>query len=75
MQNVLTAIVVAFNFFPGYKTASGALTLMAVAMATAFNAFAPQIGLPAFPAEWLEVATVTGNALLGVGVANKLVKA
>lgn len=75
MPNILTAIVVALNFFPGYKTAAGAVTLMAVAMGTAYNAAAPQLGLPAIPAEILDFGTVAGNAVLGVGVANKFVKA
>ena len=75
MQNVLTAIVVALNFFPGYKTAAGAVVLMGVAMGAAYNAAAPQLGLLAIPAEILDFGTVAGNAVLGVGVANKFVKA
>ena len=41
----------------------------------AYNAAAPQLGLPAIPAEILDFGTVAGNAVLGVGVANKFVKA
>lgn len=71
MNNILSAIVVAFNFFPGYKTAAGAVTLLAVAVATAYNATAPAIGTPLVPSEWIEFGTVAGNAVLGLGVANK----
>lgn len=73
MSNVLSAIIVALNFFPGYKTAAGAVTLLAVACATAYNAAVPSfgIGLPPVPAEWIDFGTVAGNAVLGVGVANK----
>ena len=71
MQNILSAIIVALNFAPGYKTAAGAVTLLAVAVATAYNATAPSIGTPLVPTEWIDFGTVAGNAVLGLGVANK----
>jgi hypothetical protein len=72
MQNILSAILVAFNFFPGYKTKAGAVVLLGVAVGTAYNAAAPSLGLPGLPGEWLATGAVVGNAVLGVGVANKL---
>ena len=75
MQNILSAIVLAFNFFPGYKTAAGAVMLMGVAIGTAYNVAAPQLGTPALPADWLATGAVIGNAVLGVGVANKFTAA
>lgn len=71
MQNILSAIVLAFNFFPGYKTKAGAVALLAVAVGSAYNAAAPQLGLPGVPADWLSFGAVAGNAVLGLGVANK----
>lgn len=71
MQNILSAIILAFNIFPGYKTQAGAVALLAVAVGTAYNTAAPQLGLPAIPADWLTFGAVAGNAVLGVGVANK----
>lgn len=73
MQNLLTTIVMALDFFPGYKTKAGAVVLVGVAVASAYNTFlAPQFGLPAVPADWVADASLVGNAVLGVGVANKL---
>ena len=73
---MLNAIFLALNFLPGYKTKLGALTLVVVAASTAYNAVcASAFGLPTIPTEWLSDATVVGNAVLGVGVANRLVKA
>lgn len=71
MNNILSAIVLAFNFFPGYKTAAGAVTLLGVAVAVAYNTAAPTLGTPPVPAEWIDFGTVAGNAVLGLGVANK----
>lgn len=75
MQNILSAIIVAFNFFPGYKTKAGAVVLLGVAAGTAYNAAAPQLGLPPIPGDYLTNATIAGNAILGVGVANKFTAA
>lgn len=72
MQNILSAIVLAFNFFPGYKTQAGAVVLLGVAIGSAYNAAAPQLGLPAIPGDILVFGATAGNAVLGVGVANKL---
>lgn len=72
MQNILSVIIAALNFAPGYKTQIGAVTLLAVAVGSAYNAAAPQIGLPAIPGDWLVFGATAGNAVLGVGVANKL---
>lgn len=68
---MLNAIILALNFFPGYKTKAGAVVLAGVAVATVYNSLAPQFGFPAIPAEYLGDATVLGNAVLGIGVANK----
>ena len=72
MQNILSAIVLAFNFFPGYKTKAGAVVLLGAALGAAYNGAAPMLGLPAIPGDYLVNATIAGNAILGVGVANKL---
>lgn len=72
MLNLLNLIIASLNFAPGYKTKAGAVVLLGVAVATAYNAAAPSFGLPALPADYLADATVIGNAVLGVGVANKL---
>ena len=75
MDKLLSAIILALNFFPGYKTKAGAVVLVGVAFATAYNTYiAPQFGLPALPENFVSDATVIGNAVLGVGVANKLAK-
>lgn len=75
MNSILTAITLALNFFPGYKTKAGAVVLVGVAVATAYNSLiVPQFGLPPIPAEYLGDATVIGNAVLGVGVANRIAK-
>lgn len=71
MQNILTMIIAALNFAPGYKTQVGAVTLLAVAVGSAYNTAAPHLGLPAIPSDWLVFGATAGNAVLGVGVANK----
>lgn len=73
---MLNAIFLALNFFPDYKTKTGALMLVLVATGTAYNSFVvPQFGLPPVPADWLTAGAVTGNAVLGVGVANNKIAA
>lgn len=76
MKNLFTMLFLALDFAPGYKRAVGAAILAASAVAVAYNNFlAPQFGLPAVPGELIEGATVTGNAVLGVGVASAAVRA
>ena len=73
---MLNAIFLALNFFPNYKTKAGALMLVGVALGTAYNSLiVPQFGLPPVPADWLTATAVTGNAVLGVGVANNKIGA
>ena len=70
---MLNYVLLALNFFPGYKTKIGAVALVGVAVGTAYNALiVPQFGVPPIPGDWLAAGTVAGNAVLGVGVANKL---
>jgi hypothetical protein len=71
MDKLLTMLVLALDFMPGYKRKTGALMLAATAAAVAYNNFvAPTFGLPIVPADYVTAAGVVGNAVLGIGAAS-----
>ena len=70
MQSYLSLIVGALNFFPGVKTKAAAVAALLLAIISAWNAAAPNIGVDfiiTIP-DWVN-ATVL--AALGIGAANQ----
>ena len=70
MGNLLTTVLGLLNFLPGWKTRIAAVAALLLAIASAWNSAAPQIGVDfviTIP-DWLQAATL---ALLGVGAANQ----
>lgn len=71
MQNLLSLILGYMNFAPGLKTKIAAVAAFLLAIVSAFNAMAPQVGIDfviTIP-EWLNSAVL---ALLGIGAANQI---
>jgi hypothetical protein len=70
MQAFLSLILGSLNFFPNIKTKLAAVAALALAIVSAWNAAAPQIGVDfvvTIPG-WINAAVL---ALLGVGAANQ----
>ncbi len=69
-MNYISIIVSLANILPGYKTKIAALAAFLLAIVSAWNSLAPQIGsdlIVQIP-EWINAAVL---ALLGVGAANQ----
>ena len=70
-MNYINIIVSLANVLPGYKTKIAAVAALLLAIVTAWNGAAPQLGLEGailtIP-DWLQAAVL---ALLGVGAANQ----
>jgi len=71
MSNLLTTILGLLNIAPGWKTRIAAVAALLLAVVSAWNGAAPQLGLEGavltIP-DWLNAAVL---ALLGVGAANQ----
>lgn len=70
MQAYLSLILNAVNFFPGVKTRLAAVAALALAIITAWNSAAPQLGVDFIVhiPDWINAGVL---ALLGVGAANQ----
>ena len=70
MGNLLSVIVGALNFMPGYKTRAAAVAAFALAIISAWNTAAPGLGVD-FQIVVPEIVNSVVLALLGVGAANQ----
>jgi hypothetical protein len=71
MSNLLTTVLSLLNIAPGWKTKIAAVAALLLAVVSAWNGTAPQLGLEGWVVtipEWLNAAVL---ALLGVGAANQ----
>lgn len=70
-MNIVSVILSALNFLPGWKTKIAAVAALLLAIVSAWNSAAPELGVDfiiTIP-EWLNSAVL---ALLGVGAANQV---
>ena len=71
MQSIITIVLSALNIAPGWKTRIAAVAALLLAVISAWNGAAPQLGLEGavltIP-DWINAAVL---ALLGVGAANQ----
>lgn len=70
-MNIVSVILSALNFLPGWKTKIVAVAALLLAVVSAWNSAAPELGVDfiiTIP-EWLNSAVL---ALLGVGAANQV---
>lgn len=70
-MNIVSVILSALNFLPGWKTKIAAVAALLLAVVSAWNSAAPELGVDfiiTIP-EWLNSAVL---ALLGVGAANQV---
>lgn len=69
-MNYISIILSVLNVAPGYKTKIAAIAAFLLAIVSAWNSLAPQIGseLVVQIPEWINAAVL---ALLGVGAANQ----
>lgn len=71
MQAYLNLIIGALNFFPGVKTKAAAVAALALAIISAWNGAAPQLGLEGAVVHIPEWINATVLAALGIGAANQ----
>lgn len=71
MQNYLTLIINAMNWFPGVKTKAAAVAALLLAIVTAWNGAAPALGLENAVVHIPDWVNATVLAALGIGAANQ----
>lgn len=71
MGNLLTTILSLLNIAPGWKTKIAAVCALLLAVVSAWNGTAPQLGLENAVLTIPEWANALVLALLGVGAANQ----
>ena len=71
MGNLLTTVLGLLNIAPGYKTRIAAVAALLLAIVTAWNGAAPQLGLEGAVLHIPDWVNATVLALLGVGAANQ----
>lgn len=70
-MNVISTLLTALNFFPGYKTRIAAFATLILAVISAWNSAAPGLGVD-FQIVVPEIVNSIVLALLGVGAANQV---
>jgi hypothetical protein len=71
MANLVTTLLGLLNFVPGWKTRIAAVAALLLAVVSAWNGAAPQLGLENAVLTIPEWANAIVLALLGVGAANQ----
>ena len=68
---ILNTLIGAFNFFPGYKTKTGATLQLAVLFGSLYNGAAATWGFAPIPLDFLAYGQLGASTLIGVGAANQ----
>ena len=71
MGNLLTTVLTLLNIAPGWKTRIAAVAALLLAVVSAWNGAAPQLGLEGAVVTIPDWASAAVLALLGVGAANQ----